>query len=81
MSSNDNYNLDFRRNSLFETSAIYGKYPQLFFQHTDGSIEFLGDYEELEALNETRTMSQDVLKAYPDLKTWEKTFRDVVNSF
>lgn len=71
-----------RRNELFQISGIRGQYPQYFFQYPDQTISFLGGFETLDNLNETTTMSEEhISRYYPEIKTWNQTFKDVVPSF
>lgn len=35
------------RDKLFNISGQRGKYPQCFFQHADGSYEFIGTWDEV----------------------------------
>lgn len=52
------------RTQLFEAS---GKrtYPQVFLKEADGSYTNVGDFEEVQSLNDTDTLPQDVLDANP----------------
>lgn len=52
------------RTQLFECS---GKrtYPQVFLKEKDGSYANVGDFEEVQSLNDTDTLPQDVLDANP----------------
>lgn len=37
-----------KRNALFGVSSIRGKYPQCFFEQDNGSVEFVGTWEDIE---------------------------------
>lgn len=41
-----------RRDQLFEISGIRGNYPQLFLQKEHGQIDFVGDFEMIDYMNE-----------------------------
>ncbi|GFH58572.1 hypothetical protein CTEN210_15048 [Chaetoceros tenuissimus] len=69
------------REELFAISGIRGNYPQFFFVHANGATSYLGNFEKLEELNETVDIPDDVLNANPDLETWPRVFKDVVESF
>jgi len=69
------------RDELFSISGIRGNYPQFFFVHSNGATSYFGNYDTLEELNETSSLPKDVLDAHPDFETWDKAFRDVVDSF
>ena len=69
------------RDKLFAISGIRGNYPQFFFQWGDGTINYLGPFDRIEALNETSGLPPDVLAQHPELETWDKVFGSVVESF
>ena len=69
------------RNKLFEISGVRGNYPQFFFEFQDGTINFLGNFEKINDLNETKGLSSEVLAQHPELETWDKMFGSVVESF
>lgn len=69
------------RDELFSISGIRGNYPQFFFVHSNGATSYFGNFDRLEELNETSSLPKEVLDANPDIETWEKVFRDVVDSF
>lgn len=71
--------LEPRRNELFGISGIRGNYPQFFFLHQDGTTTFLGGWERIEMLNDS--LPDEILKAHPDIETWDTVFKDVVDSF
>mmetsp|Transcript_12120 Transcript_12120/g.21003 ORF Transcript_12120/g.21003 Transcript_12120/m.21003 type:complete len:153 (-) Transcript_12120:1407-1865(-) len=69
------------RNRLFNFSGVRGNYPQFFFEFQDGTIDFLGNFERIEILNETAGLPQNVLARHPEIETWDKMFGSVVESF
>ena len=69
------------REELFSISGIRGNYPQFFFVHSNGATSYFGNFDRLEELNETFDIPKDILDANPDIETWERVFRDVVDSF
>mmetsp|Transcript_32455 Transcript_32455/g.59860 ORF Transcript_32455/g.59860 Transcript_32455/m.59860 type:complete len:154 (+) Transcript_32455:320-781(+) len=69
------------RNKLFEISGIRGNYPQFFFEFEDGAINFLGNFDKVDDLNETTGLPAEILAQHPDLETWDKMFGSVVESF
>ena len=70
-----------KRNKLFGISGIRGNYPQFFFEHQDGTITFLGNFDKIESLNETSGLPPEVLAQHPEVDTWDKVFGSVVGSF
>lgn len=70
-----------RRNKLFEISGVRANYPQFFFEFQEGTINFLGNFEKLDSLNETKGLPAEVLAQHPELETWEKQFGSVVEYF
>lgn len=77
---NDSEQLD-ERNKLFEISGIRGNYPQFFFEVSDGQINYFGNFDKVEELNETSGLPPELLALHPGLETWEKVFGSVVESF
>lgn len=69
------------RNKLFNLSGIRGNYPQFFFEFIDGTINFLGNFDKMESLNETGGLPAEVLAQHPELETWDKVLGSVVESF
>jgi hypothetical protein len=69
------------RDKLFEISAIRGNYPQFFFEFQDGQINFFGNFDKIETLNETSGLPLEMLAQHPELETWGKMFGSVVESF
>jgi hypothetical protein len=47
-----------RRNSLFEISGKRAQYPQILMREADGTTNFIGDFDELQFLNESGTLGQ-----------------------
>ena len=52
-----------RRNELFSISGKYAMYPQFFIKTHDGSIEYFGDFSELEELNDEGILCQVIQEA------------------
>lgn len=69
------------RNKLFGISGVRGNYPQFFFEYQDGTISFMGNFEKMDALNETNGLPDEVVAQHPELETWDKMFGSVVDSF
>lgn len=69
------------RNELFDISGIRGNYPQFFFAYPDGSTTYLGDFDKLEAINESSHIPKEVLDDHPGIETWDRVFSNVVSSF
>ncbi|KAL7541519.1 hypothetical protein ACHAWF_006976 [Thalassiosira exigua] len=69
------------RNKLFNLSGVRGNYPQFFFEFQDGAINFMGNFDKIESINETSGLPQEILAQHPELETWEKVFGSVVESF
>ena len=69
------------RNKLFAVSGIRGNYPQFFFELQDGTINFFGNFDKIEELNETNSLSEELLAQYPTFETWDRVFSCVVDSF
>jgi len=60
------------REELFAISGVRGNYPQFFVASSDGrAIEYFGDFDKMEILNETSGLPTEVLAMHPDLMTWE----------
>mmetsp|Transcript_2733 Transcript_2733/g.3141 ORF Transcript_2733/g.3141 Transcript_2733/m.3141 type:complete len:128 (-) Transcript_2733:317-700(-) len=70
-----------RRNQLFEVSKIRGNYPQFFFIHQDGSTHYIGNFDEIQNVNETSNLPKDILDQNPNILTWERVFGNVVENF
>ena len=56
-------------------------YPQFFFEFQDGTINFLGNFDKIDSLNETTGLSAEILAQHPEIETWDKVFNSVVESF
>jgi len=69
------------RNELFEISGTRGHYPQFFFVHQNGSTSYFGDWEKIEAINETSCLPKEILQKHPEIETWNDFFGDVIASF
>ena len=64
------------RNKLFGISGIRGNYPQFFFELEDGTLNFFGNFQKIEELNETNDIPKELLEQHPEIETWDKVFRD-----
>ena len=64
------------RNKLFGISGIRGNYPQFFFELEDGTLNFFGNFEKIEELNETNDIPKELLDQHPEIATWDKVFKD-----
>lgn len=60
------------RNELFRLSGLRAVYPQFFLIHGQDRIEFLGDWEKIEAVNDASGLPDEVLEKNPGIMTWEK---------
>lgn len=69
------------RNELFLISGVRGHYPQFFFQYQNGTIQYVGNFNKLERLNESSNLPSEVLSRHLEIETWEKIFGSVVASF
>ena len=69
--------------SLLKHSSYYFllDYPQFFFEFQDGTINFLGNFDKIDSLNETTGLSAEILAQHPEIETWDKVFNSVVESF
>jgi hypothetical protein len=71
--SNSTVSFFCRRNNLFKLSGISGVYPQFFLIfNEEEKIEFLGDWEKIEAVNDASGLPVEILERHPDIMTWEK---------
>lgn len=61
---------DFRE-ELFGISGTRGNYPQFFVASSDGAIEYFGDFDKMERLNETSSLPPEILAMHPELETWK----------
>ncbi|KAL3787885.1 hypothetical protein ACHAW5_000665 [Stephanodiscus triporus] len=61
---------DFRE-ELFRISGTRGNYPQFFVASSDGAIEYFGDFDKMERLNETSSLPPEILAMHPELETWK----------
>ena len=55
------------RSALFECSGKRGAYPQVFILEKDGKYTNVGDFDEIQSLNDTDTLPPDVLAANPEV--------------
>jgi len=58
------------RDELFIISGIRGYYPQFFIERQDGQIEYFGNFDRMETINETSGLPTEVLAMHPELETW-----------
>ena len=65
-----------RRNQLFEISGLTGQYPQLFLIEQAEETRFLGDWAEIEAINDASSLPRDFRDANPALGTWDRVLQD-----
>mmetsp|Transcript_10594 Transcript_10594/g.22195 ORF Transcript_10594/g.22195 Transcript_10594/m.22195 type:complete len:122 (-) Transcript_10594:469-834(-) len=70
-----------RRNELFGISGVRANYPQLFLLNEEGKAEFWGGWDRLEGVNEASGLPLEVLRANPEVETWDTAFHSVVASF
>lgn len=65
------------RTAMFECS---GKrtYPQVFIKEADGKWTSVGDFDEVQSLNDADTLPPDVLAANPQIATFQKTFEEFI---
>lgn len=61
-----------RWNELFRLSGLRAVYPQFFLIHGQERIEFLGDWEKIQQVNEASGLPDEVLEQNPGIMTWEK---------
>ena len=61
-----------RRNELFKLSGLRGVYPQFFVLEGEEELEFLGDWEKIEAINDASSLPQEILMNNPSIMTWDK---------
>ena len=72
------------RDELFRISGVRGNYPQFFVERqvdngyggTKRSVEFWGNYETFENLNEVDSLPPKLLLAHPEVETWDNVFDD-----
>lgn len=61
-----------RRNELFAISGIRGNYPQFFLVDEHDNVEFLGNWDKIEAVNDASSLPDEILEANPSIITWDK---------
>ena len=66
-----------RRDELFELSGKRGVYPQLFLDGGGGKLEFVGVFEQVQALNECGELPADTLAANPSIRTLQQVMARV----
>jgi hypothetical protein len=66
-----------QRDQLFACSGQRGKYPQLFLRAADGSLRYIGKWDEVQELCECDDLPKDLLDSNPDIKTFSKVFSNV----
>ncbi|KAL7561211.1 hypothetical protein ACA910_004137 [Epithemia clementina (nom. ined.)] len=65
-----------RQNYLFEVSGMVGEYPQFFLVEQTEDTVFLGDWSEIEAINDASSLPKDFRDANPELGTWERVLQE-----
>ena len=70
-----------KRDELFEISGLRGNYPQFFFLYENGTVQYLGNFNTLERLNESSNLPLEVLSRHVEIETFDKIFGSVVASF
>jgi len=65
------------RLELFRISGMCGVYPLFFlvkdtFEQTENPVEFLGDWETVEGINDSSSLPKEILDANPGILTWDK---------
>ncbi len=67
-----------RRNKLNEISKQEkARYPQFFIERSDGKVTFVGGWTEVEAMNECCELPVEILKANPQIQTFDQVFINV----
>lgn len=66
-----------KRNELFGISEKRGAYPQVFIEDADGKVEFVGDFEAMESLNECSALPAEILAANPGIVTFEVAMGEI----
>jgi hypothetical protein len=66
-----------KRNELFGISEKRGAYPQVFIEDADGKVEFVGDFEGMESLNECSGLPAEILAANPGIVTFEVAMGEI----
>lgn len=65
-----------KRNQLFGLGHT-ARYPQFFIEREDGKVTYVGGWEEVEAMNECSDMPVEVLRANPQIQTFDMVFAHV----
>lgn len=65
-----------RREALFKLSGRRGVYPQFFLHDNDAfgedeAVNYIGDFENFEAVNDASALPQEEIDGNPTVKTWE----------
>lgn len=68
------------RNTLFGISGKKGEYPQVFLKSASGETRFVGNFEQVQNLNECAQLPPATLAARPDLDTFDKVFASVMGA-
>jgi hypothetical protein len=66
------------RSAMFELSGKRGAYPQVFIKDSSGKLTSMGDFEDIQSLNDTDSLPPDVLEANPQIPTFKKAFSDFI---
>ncbi|GAB5036494.1 Hypothetical protein NocV09_04000480 [Nannochloropsis oceanica] len=62
-----------KRNELFRLGRK-ARYPQIYIERSDGKINYVGGWEEVEAMNECCDMPKEILRANPHIQTFDQVF-------
>lgn len=57
------------RSAMFECGGKRGTYPQVFIKDAAGAYTSVGDFDEVQSLNDTDSLPPDVLAANPTVKS------------
>ena len=65
-----------RRDELFKISGRRGVYPQFFVLDDDvyngqEDVSFIGEWDDIEQVNDASGLPQAMLEAHPSIKTWD----------
>jgi hypothetical protein len=58
------------RSAMFECSGKRGSYPQVFIKDAAGAYTSVGDFDEVQSLNDTDSLPPDVLEANPQVTSF-----------
>jgi hypothetical protein len=63
------------RSAMFECGKR-GAYPQVFLKDSAGAFTSIGDFDDIQSLNDTDSLPPDILEANPQIPTFKKAFAD-----